>query len=71
MLVASPRNQRYLQEEVVGFRRPLRLYGRPEHRRQIAPQLNLKRLAGLVWSEHPELWGVDHEWKLGVTVRAG
>jgi len=26
-LVARPRNQRYLQGEVVGFRRPLLLYG--------------------------------------------
>jgi hypothetical protein len=51
-MVAGPRNQRYLQGEVVGFRRPLRLYGGPEHRRQIAPQLDLKRFAGLVWSEH-------------------
>jgi hypothetical protein len=28
------------------------LYGRAEHGGQIPPQLNLKRLAGLVWSEH-------------------
>jgi len=37
--VARPRNQRHLQREVVGFRRPLRLYGGPEHGRQIPSQL--------------------------------
>jgi len=41
-----------LQGEVVGLRRPLRLYGRAEHRRQVVPQLDLERLAGLVWREH-------------------
>src|SRR5206468_11118557 len=46
------RNQRYLQGEVVGFRRPLRLYGRSQHGRQIPPQLDLKGLAALVWREH-------------------
>lgn len=51
-LVARPRNQRYLQGEVVGFRRPFALYGRAEHGGQIAAQLDLKRLAGLVWREH-------------------
>jgi hypothetical protein len=44
-LVARPRSQRYLQGEVIGFRRPLRLYGGPEHGRQVPPQLNLKRLS--------------------------
>jgi hypothetical protein len=47
-----PRNQRYLQGVVVGIRRPLRLYGRAEHRRQVAPQRDLKCLAGWVWREH-------------------
>src|SRR5262245_52456066 len=56
MLVASPRSQRYLQGEVVGFRRPLRLYGGPEHRRQIATQLDLKRLAGWVWNQHNSVY---------------
>ena len=55
-MVAGPRNQRYLQGEVVGFRRPLRLYGGPQHGRQIPPQLDLKRLAVLAWREHDGIY---------------
>ena len=33
--VARPRRQRYLQREVARFRRPLRIFGGAQHRRQI------------------------------------
>jgi hypothetical protein len=34
-LALRPRNQRYLQEEVVEIRRPLRFSGGVQHRRQV------------------------------------
>src|SRR5258705_1357982 len=40
MLVACPRNHRYLQREGLGFWGPLALYGRAEHRREIALQFD-------------------------------
>ena len=52
LTAASPRNQRYLQGEVVRFWRPLRLYGGPQHGCQVSPQVDLKRIAALVWREH-------------------
>ena len=45
------RNQRYFQEEVVGFPRPLRCT-RLQHGRQILRQLDRKGLAMLAWREH-------------------
>ena len=42
MLVASPRNHHNLQREVARFWRPLRILGRPQHRRQIPLQLDLQ-----------------------------
>jgi hypothetical protein len=42
MLVASPRNHHNLQREVARFWRPLRILGRPQHRRQIPFQLDLQ-----------------------------
>jgi hypothetical protein len=42
MLVASPRNHRYLQFEVAGFRRPRCVLGRTQHRGQIPSQFDLK-----------------------------
>src|SRR5436190_1044637 len=42
LLVACPRNHRYLQREVARFWRPLRILGRPEHRCQIPFQFDLE-----------------------------
>src|SRR5207248_9177083 len=40
LLVACPRNHHNLQREVAGFWRPLRILGRPQHRRQIPFKLD-------------------------------
>jgi hypothetical protein len=40
VLVASPRNHFNLQREVAGFRRPLRIRGGTQHRRQIPFQFD-------------------------------
>ena len=42
MLVASPRNHRYLQFEVAGIRRPLCVCGGRQHGREIPLQFDLK-----------------------------
>src|SRR6266853_6125031 len=49
MLVASPRNHRYLQRKVSGFRGPLALYGCAEHRRQVPLQFDSED--SLLWRE--------------------
>jgi hypothetical protein len=46
------RNQSYLQGKVVGFRRPFPLYGRPEHGREVASQLDAEFLSVRRWSQH-------------------
>ena len=45
MLVASPRNQLYLDQEVAGIGRPLAVSGRTQHPRQIALQRDLQLVA--------------------------
>jgi hypothetical protein len=55
-----PRNQKYLQGEVVGIRRPLRLYGRAEHGGQIPSQFDLKRLPMLVRGQHDTIYEAAH-----------
>jgi hypothetical protein len=43
MLVASPRNHRYLQFEVTGFRGPRCVLGRTQHRGQRFPFSSIRR----------------------------
>ena len=45
MLVASPRNQLYLDQEVAGIWRPLAACGRAQHSRQVALQCDLQLIA--------------------------
>ena len=44
-LVASPRNQLHLEQEVAGFQRPLAVSGRAQHSCQVAFQRDLQSLA--------------------------
>ena len=66
MLVASPRNHRYLQREVSGFRGPLALYGGAEHRRQVSLQFDSEFALG--W-RHDD--GVDEPSECLRGLRAG
>ena len=59
MLVASPRNQRHTQGEVVGFRRPLRLYSRSQHGREVALQLDAEFLLVEDGIAHMHIAGVS------------